>query len=203
VERVRILLAEDQALVREALAALLSLQPGFTVVAQVGTGREAIEAALALRPDVALLDIEMPDGDGIEAARALHASAPDVRCLILTTFAKDDYLIRAIEAGAFGYLLKDAPAADLARAIHEVLKGNAWISPAAASRIAALKENAVSERERTILRLLAAGRTNREIAAELFLAEGTVKNLVSALLLKLSARNRTELVQAAREKGLI
>jgi len=196
---IRLLLAEDQALVRAALKALLELE-GFAVVGEAATGEEALALALALRPEVALLDVEMPGMDGLEAARAIRREAPQVRVVILTTFARAGYLERALRAGAQGYVLKDSPPQRLSEAIRAVLQGRRVVDPELA--LEALAEpNPLSERERTVLRLAEEGLSAREIGVRLGLAEGTVRNYLSEALQKLGARNRLEGARRAREKG--
>ena len=204
-EPVRVVVVEDQGLVREALVALLQLQgPAVEVVGQAGGGREGLVVIETTRPDVALLDIQMPDGDGIAAAHAISRECPATRCLLLTTFAKDAYLTRGLEAGARGYVLKDAPVGELVDAILAVAQGRLWISPAMQTRWAsALRESPLTDREQQILRLAATGMTNRQIAEHLFLVEGSVKNLWTELLQKLQARNRVEAIAIARSRGVI
>jgi two-component system, NarL family, response regulator DesR len=197
----RILLAEDQAMVRGALAALLALEADLEVVAQVGRGDDVVPAALATRPDVALLDIEMPGLDGLTAAAQLRAAVPGCRVAILTTFGRPGYLRRAMEAGATGFLLKEAPAAELADAVRRVARGQRVVDPALA--LAALSEgaNPLSEREREALALSATSGTVADIAARLGLSEGTVRNHLSAAIQKTGARNRAEAARIAADKG--
>lgn len=197
----RILLAEDQALVRGALAALLELERDLEVVAQVGRGDEVVPRALETLPDVALLDIEMPGLDGLAAAAQLRTAVPSCRVVILTTFGRPGYLRRAMEAGASGFLLKDAPAADLANAVRRVARGQRVVDPALA--LAALSDgpNPLSAREREALALAATSGTIADIAALLGLSEGTVRNHLSAAIQKTGARNRAEAARIAGAKG--
>ncbi len=197
----RVLLAEDQALVRGALAALLALEADLEVVADVGRGDEVVPAALVARPDVALLDIEMPGIDGLAAAAQLRAAVPGCRVVMLTTFGRPGYLRRAMEAGASGFLLKDTPASELADAVRRVARGQRVVDPALA--LAALSEgaNPLSEREREALALVATNGTIADIAAALGLSEGTVRNHLSAAIQKVGARNRAEAARMAAEKG--
>ena len=197
----RVLLAEDQAMVRGALAALLALEPDLEVVAEVGRGDEVVPRALESRPDVALLDIEMPGLDGLAAAAQLRTALPACRVVILTTFGRPGYLRRAMEAGATGFLLKDAPATELADAIRRVARGQRVVDPALA--VAALSEgaNPLSEREREALALAATSGTVADIATSLGLSEGTVRNHLSAAIQKMGARNRAEAARIAADKG--
>jgi two-component system response regulator DesR len=198
---IRILLAEDQAMVRGALAALLALEPDLEVVAQVGRGDEVVPAALASAPDVALIDIEMPGADGLTAAAQLRTAVPACRVAILTTFGRPGYLRRAMEAGATGFLLKDTPASQLADAIRRIARGQHVVDPALA--VAALSEgaNPLSEREREALALAGSSGTVADIAASLGLSEGTVRNHLSAAIQKVGARNRAEARRIAADKG--
>ncbi len=198
---IRVLLAEDQAMIREALAALLSFEDDIEVVAQVGRGDEVTPAALASEPDVALLDIEMPGMDGLTAAAALQAARPSIKIVILTTFGRPGYLRRAMEAGASGFVVKDSPADRLARTIRQVLSGQRVIDPELAA--AALSEGAspLTPRERDVLAASRDGAAIAEIAAELYLSEGTVRNYLSACIQKTGARNRTEALRVAEERG--
>ncbi|HET6357130.1 MAG TPA: response regulator transcription factor [Streptomyces sp.] len=198
---IRLLLAEDQSMVREALAALLGLDPDFEVVAQVARGDEVLAAARAHEVDVALLDIEMPGRTGIEAARELHAEFPAVKIVILTTFGRPGYLRTAMEAGADAFLVKDAPAAQLADAVRKVLVGERVIDPTLAAAALAEGANPLTDREREVLRAAGDGATNAELAARLHLSQGTVRNYLSTAIQKLAVRNRAEAVRVAREKG--
>lgn len=198
---IRLLLAEDQSMVREALAALLGLDPDFEVVAQVARGDEVVAAARAHAVDVALLDIEMPGRTGIEAARELHEELPAVKIVILTTFGRPGYLRTAMESGADAFLVKDAPAAQLADAVRKVLAGERVIDPTLAAAALAEGANPLTDRERDVLRAAADGATNTEVAAQLHLSQGTVRNYLSTAIQKLTVRNRAEAVRTAREKG--
>jgi two-component system, NarL family, response regulator DesR len=198
---IRVLIAEDQEMIREALAALLSFEDDIEVVAQVGRGDEVTPAALASKPDVALLDIEMPGMDGLTAAAALSQASPGTKIVILTTFGRPGYLRRAMEAGASGFVVKDSPADRLARTIRQVLSGQRVIDPELAA--AALSEGAspLTPRERDVLAASQDGATIAEIAAALYLSEGTVRNYLSACIQKTGARNRTEALRVAEERG--
>jgi two-component system, NarL family, response regulator DesR len=198
---IRVLIAEDQAMIREALAALLSFEDDSEVVAQVGRGDEVTPAALASKPDVALLDIEMPGMDGLTAAAALSQASPGTKIVILTTFGRPGYLRRAMEAGASGFVVKDSPADRLARTIRQVLSGQRVIDPELAA--AALSEGAspLTPRERDVLAASQDGATIAEIAAALYLSEGTVRNYLSACIQKTGARNRAEALRVAEERG--
>ncbi|MFE9635494.1 DNA-binding response regulator [Streptomyces sp. NPDC006463] len=198
---IRILLAEDQSMVREALAALLGLEPDIEVLAQVARGDEVVTAAGAHDVNVALLDIEMPGMTGIEAAAALRAAHPAIRIVILTTFGRPGYLRGAMEAGASAFLVKDAPAAQLAAAVRKVLAGERVIDPTLAAAALAEGANPLTDREREVLRAAESGATNAEVAARLHLSQGTVRNYLSTAIQKLAARNRAEAVRTAREKG--
>jgi two-component system, NarL family, response regulator DesR len=198
---IRVLIAEDQAMVRGALASLLALEGDIEVVAEVGRGDEALERARALRPDVALLDIEMPGLDDLAATAALTLELPGTRALILTTFGRPGYLRRAIEAGAAGFVLKDAPASQLAVAIREVNAGGRVIDAALAAAAIADGVSPLTERERDVLAAARDEATAGEIAARLHLSEGTVRNYLSAAIRKLDARNRAEALRIAEERG--
>jgi two-component system response regulator DesR len=198
---IRVLLAEDQDMVRGALQALLSLESDIEIVADVGRGDAVVPAALKTRPDVALLDIEMPGGDGISAARALREQLPSCHSLILTTFGRPGFLRRAMESGASGFLLKDAPARELAAAIRRCALGERVIDPALAAAALADGASPLSEREREVLAACAGGATIADVAATLFLSEGTVRNYLSASIQKLGARNHAEAARMAAEKG--
>lgn len=203
---IRLLLAEDQAMIREALATLLGLEPDLEVVAEVGRGDEvlpALEAAEAAGTpaDVALLDIEMPGMDGICAAARAHARFPGLRIVILTTFGRPGFLRRAMEAGASAFLVKDAPAAELAGAVRRVMAGERVIDPDLAAAALADGINPLTSRERDVLCASEGGATNAEIAARLYLSEGTVRNYLSACIQKTGTRNRAEALTLARAKG--
>jgi two-component system, NarL family, response regulator DesR len=198
---IRLLLADAQALVREALCALLALEDDFEVVASVGRGDEVAAAAREHRPDVALLDIEMPGLDGLAAAAVLAAQVPDCRVIMLTTFGRAGYLRRAMEAGAAGFVVKDAPADVLADAIRRVRAGERVVDPALAVATLAAGESPLTARERDVLITARTGATVAEIASRLYLSEGTVRNYVSAAITKTGARNRVEAVRIADERG--
>ncbi|WUW00960.1 response regulator transcription factor [Streptomyces sp. NBC_01471] len=198
---IRLLLAEDQAMVREALAALLGLEPDIEVVAQVARGDEVLAAARAHAVDVALLDIEMPGMTGIEAAAQLQRELPALKVVVLTTFGRPGYLRRAMESGAHAFLVKDAPASQLASAVRKVLGGERVIDPTLAAAALSDGANPLTDRERDVLRAAADGSTNAELAAALHLSQGTVRNYLSTAIQKLTARNRAEAVRIAREKG--
>ncbi len=198
---IRVLLADDQHLVRGALAALLALEPDLKVVAQVADGAAAVQAAVALAPDVALLDIEMPVLDGLAATARIGGQAPGVRVLILTTFGRPGYLRRAMDAGARGFVVKDAPAARLALAIREVHRGGTVVDPELAVASLETAASPLTDRERDVLRAGRDGATVAEIAARLRLSEGTVRNYLSGAIGKTGARNRTEAARTAEERG--
>jgi two-component system, NarL family, response regulator DesR len=198
---IRILIAEDQAMVRGALASLLSLEDDIEVVAEVDRGDRVLAAARAHSPDVALLDIEMPGLDGISAARELARELPETRSLILTTFGRPGYLRRALEEGASGFLLKDAQASELAAAIREVAAGGRALDPSLAAAAITEGTSPLTAREHDVLTAAARNGTAAEIAANLHLSEGTVRNYLSAAIRKLGARNRAEAVRIAEEKG--
>jgi len=198
---IRLLLADDQELVRSALAALLDLEDDFDVVAQVGRGDEVVAAAQAATPDVALLDIEMPGLDGLAAAAALTAEVPSCRVLILTTFGRPGYLRRAMESGALGFVVKDAPAEQLADAVRRVARGERVVDPALAAATLAGGASPLTGRERDVLVAARDGATVADIAGRLFLSEGTVRNYLSAAIAKTGVRNRVEAVRVADERG--
>ncbi|MFF7232322.1 LuxR family two component transcriptional regulator [Streptomyces sp. 2333.5] len=198
---IRVLLAEDQSMVREALAALLSLEADLDVVAQAARGDEVVPAARDHAVDVALLDIEMPGLSGLDAAAALRDALPGVKIVILTTFGRPGYLRRAMEAGADAFLVKDAPAARLADAVRCVLRGERVIDPVLAAAALADGASPLTEREREVLGAAADGSTNAEIAHALHLSQGTVRNYLSLAIQKTAARNRAEAVRTARDKG--
>jgi two-component system response regulator DesR len=196
-----VLLAEDQAMVRGALASLLGLEDDLEVVAQVGRGDEVLEAARRARPDVALLDIGMPGLDGLEVAELLRAELPDVRVLILTTFNRPGYLKRAMEAGAAGFLLKDSPADDLARAIRDAMAGRRVVDPGLAAAALSQGENPLTAREREVLQAARRQGTVAELAAVLHLSPGTTRNHLSTIMQKLDAHSRIEAIRVAEERG--
>jgi len=198
---IRLLIADDQTLVRSALAALLALEDDFTVVAQVGRGDEVVDAATINQPDVALLDIEMPGLDGIAAAAALRAAVPTCAVLIVTTFGRAGFLRRAMEAGALGFVVKDAPAEQLANAIRRVADGERVVDPELAAATLAGGPSPLTPRERDVLTAARNGATVADIAKTTFLSEGTVRNYLSSAITKIGARNRTEAAHEANERG--
>jgi len=232
---VRVLVVDDQRLVREGIASLLGIQPGISVVGMAATGREAVEQTIALTPDVVLMDVRMPvsgacganhgharrrttsrslrgddvsgEMDGVEAVAVLRRRAPDCRVVMLTTFDDEEYVVQALRAGAAGYLLKDLPAAELAEAVRLAHAGVTQLDRAAALHVAAALSSRATDtltsREVDVLRMVAAGATNREIATRLFLSEGTVKNHISRILGRLGLRDRTQAAIYARDHGLL
>jgi two-component system, NarL family, response regulator DesR len=198
---IRLLLADDQALVRGALSALLSLESDLEVVAEVASGDAVVPAVLEHRPDVALLDVEMPGLDGISATAALHEALPGVRVLIVTTFGRPGFLRRAMEVGAAGFLVKDAPVAELATAIRAVVAGERVIDRELAAAALAIGATPLSAREADVLREAADGATVADIARRLFLSEGTVRNYLSSAIGKTGARTRVEAARVAADKG--
>ncbi|MGO9410428.1 MAG: response regulator transcription factor [Spirochaetia bacterium] len=200
---IRVLLADDQATVRGALAALLRLEKDIDVVAEVGRADDVLEAAIQKKPDVALLDIEMPGGDGLGAAARLREKLPSCRVLMLTTFGRPGYLRRAMEGGAVGFLTKDMPAAELASAIRRAVAGERVIDPQLAIDALSEGDNPLTERERDVLSAASSGAGIAEIAKQLFLSPGTVRNYLSLAIQKLDAANRFEAARIAREKGWI
>jgi len=214
---IKILLVDDQPLFREGLRTLLSVQPDFEVVGEAGNGEEAIRLARSLLPSVVLMDLQMPVLDGVAATRRLHEELPNGRVIVLTTFDDDEMVFDGLRAGAVGYLLKDASSEKLAEAVRVAARGETFLQPSVAAKVVAefarLSRKTVgtgnsvmdplSERELEILRLIAQGASNREIAGALFLAEGTVKNHVSNILGKLGVRDRTQAALKAKDSGLI
>ncbi|HEY0755052.1 MAG TPA: response regulator transcription factor [Ktedonobacteraceae bacterium] len=222
-EAIRILLCEDQTLMRQGLHTVLELEPGFQVVAEAEDGEQAVKRYTELQnlgrgPDIVLMDIQMPHQNGVQATAAITTAYAGARIIILTTFDYDDYVFEAVKAGAMGYLLKDVPANELAETIRRVYAGEPFIQPSIASkllmdvgrggRVPSSQKNVpldeeLSVREFEVLKLLAAGTSNREIAEHLTLAEGTIKNHVSNILSKLHAENRTQAANLARQRKLI
>jgi two-component system response regulator DesR len=198
---IRILLAEDQGMVQDALATLLGMEDDLEVVARLPSGDRVVETAAALRPDVALLDIELPGTDGLTAAAELHRAQPDCRILILTTFARPGYLRRAIQAGASGFMVKDGPVEALVQAIRDVLDGRQVIDPVLAAAALRADPDPLTQRERDVLAAAADGSPVAEIAARLFLSEGTVRNYLSSAIRKLGARNRLDAIRIAEQRG--
>jgi two-component system response regulator DesR len=197
----RLLLADDQTLIREALAALLSFEPDMEVVAQVGRGDEVVKAAAEHDVDVALLDIEMPGMDGLAAAGQLHRAQPEVKIVILTTFGRPGFLRRAMQSGVSAFIVKDSPPDRLATAVRKALAGERVIDPDLAAAALAEGINPLTPRERDVLAASADGSLISEIAGQLYLSEGTVRNYLSACIQKTGARNRTEALHIAEERG--
>jgi DNA-binding NarL/FixJ family response regulator len=214
---IRILLVDDQALFREGLRTLLSVHADLLIVGEAANGSEAVQRTKALHPSVVLMDLRMPVLDGVEATRRVLEIEPEVKVIVLTTFDDDEEVFEALRAGASGYLLKDAPSGKLVEAIRAVARGESFLQPSIASKVlsefnrlsqplpgpAAARSHSLSEREREVLRFLARGMSNKEIAAELNLAEGTVKNHMSNVLGKLGVLDRTQAALKARELGLL
>lgn len=215
--RIRVLIVDDQALFREGLRTLLSLTPDLEIVGEAEDGEHAIRQAARLDPDVVLMDLKMPILDGVEATRRIHAHRPDCRVIILTTFDDDEYVFEGLRAGAVGYMLKDTPSENLAEAIRAAARGESFLQPSVAAKVVAeftrlassVPQSVIelveplSERELEVLRKLAAGATNREIATALVIAEGTVKNHITNILGKLGVKDRTQAALKARELGLV
>ncbi|MFB6753099.1 response regulator [Streptomyces sp. NPDC056353] len=200
---VRVLLAEDQGMMRGALALLLGMEADIEVVAQVAAGDEIVAAALAHRPDIALLDIELPGLSGLDAAAELRERVPGCRVLILTTFGRPGYLRRAMDAGAAGFLVKDGPVEELAGAIRRVLAGETVVDPALAAAALSAGPSPLTGRECDVLRASSDGATVADIAAVLHLSESTVRNYLSAAIGKTGTRNRAEALRAARQRGWV
>ena len=198
---IRLLLADDQALVRGAMSALLSLEPDLQVVAEVGRGDEVVPAVLGADVQVALLDVQMPGGDGISVVRQLAAQAPGCRALVVTTFGRPGYLRQAMAAGASGFVVKDTPARLLADAVRRVHAGLRVVDPALAAESLALGESPLTERESQVLETAADGGTVADVARRLHLSEGTVRNHLSSVIGKTGARTRAEAVRLARDAG--
>jgi two-component system response regulator DesR len=198
---IRVLIAEDQAMIRGALAALLATEPDIEVVAQVERGDRVVEEALRARPDVALLDIEMPGQDGITAAADLRAKLPSCRVLILTVFGRPGYLRRAVDAGVSGFLLKDAPPDELASAIRRTAKGEKVIDSQLAHAALSEGSSPLTPRERDVLAMSVRSASVEEVARSLHLTNGTVRNHLSIAIQKLNAHNRVEAARIAEEKG--
>jgi DNA-binding NarL/FixJ family response regulator len=212
VEAIKILIADDHPVVREGLIAMLSREGDFKVVGEAKDGVEAVNKAKELSPDVVLMDLRMPEMDGVEAMRQIRPTMPDVKFIILTTYSDDDYIFSGIEAGARAYLLKDAPREDLFKAIRSVYRGESLIQPVVASklldRFSQLSRRTpsgdeLSERELEVLCLVAKGAANKEISAELNIAQSTVKTHITNIFQKLGVNDRTEAVTQALKKGII
>ena len=211
-EAIKILIADDHPVVREGLIAMLSREVDFKVVGEAKDGVEAVNKAGELSPDVVLMDLRMPEMDGVEAMRQIRSAMPDIKFIILTTYSDDDYIFSGIEAGARAYLLKDAPREDLFKAIRSVYRGESLIQPVVASklldRFSQLSRRApsgeeLSERELEVLCLMAKGAANKEISAELNIAQSTVKTHITNIFQKLGVNDRTEAVTQALKKGII
>ncbi len=214
-ETIKVLIADDQRLMREGLATLLALSDDIEIVGQASDGAEAIELAKRRRPDVILMDIQMPHVNGVEATTTIRSLLPQTQVIILTTFDDDEYLLSGLRAGACGYLLKDMPSEQLATAVRSAAKGQSPIGPEMARKLVNLVTHSpivpspatatseLSEREIEVLQLIAAGLSNKEIAEKLFIAEGTAKNHVSNILSKLEVRDRAQAVARAKELGLV
>ena len=200
-ETIKVLLADDQALVRGALAALLALEPDLEVVAEVGRGDEVVEAARAAGADVCLLDIEMPGVDGIAAAAAVREALPGVRTLVVTTFGRPGYLRRALEAGASGFVVKDTPARQLAEAVRRVHAGLRVVDPSLATESLVDGANPLTEREREVLRVAMRGGTVAVIAGVVHLSQGTVRNHLSSAIGKTGSSTRAEAARVAQDRG--
>nr|WP_203602416.1 response regulator transcription factor [Streptomyces coelicoflavus] len=200
---VRVLLAEDQGMMRGALALLLGMEEDIEVVAQVAAGDEIVDAALTHRPDIALLDIELPGLSGLDAAAELRERVPGCRVLILTTFGRPGYLRRAMDAGAAGFLVKDGPVEELAGAIRRVLAGETVVDPALAAAALSAGPSPLTGRECDVLRASADGATVADVAAVLHLSESTVRNYLSAAIGKTGTRNRAEALRSARQRGWV
>jgi DNA-binding NarL/FixJ family response regulator len=214
---IRILLADDEAMIRAGVRAILDTDPGLEVVAEAGDGREAVDLAISHHPDVALLDIRMPRLDGLAAAAEMRRAAPATGVVMLTTFGEDDYIAKALEVGASGFLLKSGDPRELIAGVHAVAGGAAYLSPKVAHRVithladgrmargahARDRVEALTEREREVLALVGSGLSNAEIAARLHIVEGTVKAYVSAILTRLGVRNRVQAAIIAHEAGLV
>lgn len=203
VRPIRLVVADDQALVRGALAALLDLEDDLEVCGVAADGAQAVQLVADLRPDVCLMDIQMPDMDGIEATALVRAAHPETKVLIVTTFARPGYLRSALDAGASGFVVKDTPAERLAEAVRRVNAGLRVVDPALAEESLFGGANPLSDRERQVLRLAADGRSAAAIAAEVFLSAGTVRNLLSAAIGKTGVENRAQAVRIAQDKGWI
>lgn len=206
-ESVRIVIADDHPVVRTGILGILSSQPDFEVVGEASTGREAVDLVQAVRPDVVLMDLRMPEMDGVEAISRIVAEQPDAHVLVLTTYDTDADIVRAVGAGATGYLLKDTPREELCRAIRAAARGESVLAPVVAARLMARarepEEEALSGREVEVLRLVAGGTSNKEIGQELHISEATVKSPLSHIFGKLEVDDRTAAVTAALERGIL
>ena len=211
-EQIKILIADDHPVVREGLSAMLSKEQDVEVVGEAENGVEAVNRAKELKPDIVLMDLRMPELDGVEAMRQIRAEDPDSKFIVLTTYDNDEYIFKGIEAGAKAYLLKDAPREELFKAIRAVYRGESLIQPAVAGKVLdrfaelsreARAPEALSERELDVLKFMAKGAANKEIAAELFISESTVKSHIASIFQKLEVNDRTEAVTQAIRKGII
>jgi DNA-binding NarL/FixJ family response regulator len=213
---IRVLLADDQAMVRAGFRMILESEPGIEVVGEAANGEQAAAATRRLRPDVVLMDIQMPGGDGLQATRRITGDVDlDSRVVILTTFERDEYIFEALQAGASGFLLKNAPPEELLQAVRVVAAGDALLAPSVTRRIIeqfarrpvkpelGSQLESLTQREREVLIMLAGGKSNAELAAELFVSEGTIKTHVSSLLAKLGLRDRVQAVVMAYQSGLV
>jgi two-component system, NarL family, response regulator DesR len=198
---IRVLLADDQALVRGALAAMLGLEPDIEVVAQVSSGDDVLAAACEAKPDVALLDVQMPGKDGITAAAELHRELPACRIVVCTTFGRPGYLSRAMSAGVVGFVVKDAPPEQLVDAVRRVHSGLRVVDPALAAESLATGQSPLTDRERDVLRVASSGGTIADVARTLSLSQGTVRNHLSSAIGKTGARTRAEAARVAEERG--
>ena len=211
-EAIKILIADDHPVVREGLSAMLDKEQDIQVVGEAENGVEAVSKAKALKPDIVLMDLRMPQLDGVEAMRQIRTENPGIKFIVLTTYDNDEYIFKGIEAGARAYLLKDAPREELFKAIRAVYRGESLIQPAVAGKVLdrfaelsrqAQVPEALSEREIEALKLMAKGAANKEIAAELFISESTVKSHIASIFQKLEVNDRTEAVTQAIRKGII
>jgi DNA-binding NarL/FixJ family response regulator len=204
---IRLLIADDHPVVRDGLSGMFTADPGFEVLGEAGDGAEAVRLAQALRPDVILMDLRMPEMDGVSAIAELARRGVPSRVLVLTTYDTDSHVLSAIEAGATGYLLKDSPRAELVRAVRAAYKGEAVLAPSVAGRLMGQvrgpASDALSQREREVLRLIASGATNREAAATLFVSEATIKTHLLHIYAKLGVRDRASAVGEAFRRGLL
>lgn len=209
-DEIKVLIADDHTVVRKGIRALLETEPGITVVGEAADGEDAIHKALALKPDVILMDLVMPKLDGVQAIKELREKLPEIKVLVLTSFAEDRRIVAAIEAGALGYLLKDSSPEDLVRAIREVHRGESSLHPKVAQQLIKKLQRPAEEpereeltaRERKVLALIARGLSNREIARELSISEPTVRTHVSNILRKLGLKSRTQAALYALKEGL-
>ncbi len=211
-EPITVLIADDHPIVRDGLAGMLNRREDFTVVGEAADGLEAVERARELQPDIILMDVRMPELDGLDALRRIRSENPHTRCIILSSYESDDYLFQALDAGATGYLLKEASAEQLFEAVHAAHRGQSPLHPKVATRVLdrltmhmhhAADTNVLSEREIEVLRLIARGASNQEIATSLFVSHSTVKSHVATIFRKLDVNDRTKAVLLATQKGII